>query len=157
MKSKKISAQKSAAPSAVEAVKVSIQVEYTQGTPARLKPLGPIRLPADQQLVWVCPEGHLEIRLAPRFSPFLGHRYETGPGRRCFSGPLKNPAAGPRGFTFTAIVTTARGTQVTPAQAGYLLTREFTVEITGLPAAKQGEEESGQTPAAGEQTEGAPA
>lgn len=59
-----------------------------------------------EQLVWTCPDGKLEIRFSPATTAFLGAAYEAPRGGRIYSG---TPRTKPGSFRYRISVTTPDG------------------------------------------------
>lgn len=66
-------------------------------------------LKPNEQVVWVCPDGRLEIRFDAALSPFAGANFEVPRGARVFSGLPDPKRLTMRSFKYTVLVTTPDG------------------------------------------------
>ncbi|MBI3427962.1 MAG: hypothetical protein HY011_33985 [Acidobacteria bacterium] len=68
-----------------------------------------LQLTPQEQIVWTCADGKLEIRFSPAATPFLGAEYEAPRAAWLYSGtPRANPSK-PLRFTYRILVTTPDG------------------------------------------------
>ncbi|HEX4951601.1 MAG TPA: hypothetical protein VFZ34_33395 [Blastocatellia bacterium] len=74
---------------------------------------------SNEQLMWTCPDGRLEIRLSRAQNPFAGDLYEVARGGKVFSGK-PNRVSKPRTFVYTFLVTTPDG---------YFLTLDWPITV----------------------------
>lgn len=97
-------------PHRPEALPVKVFVgKNQQGEPALVVEPAVLALKNNQQARWTCPDGRLEIRFSPGFTPFTGSTFETSRGGFSYSGtPISGRSPG-NSFKYTVLVTTADG------------------------------------------------
>ena len=82
---------------------------------------------ANEQIVWTCPDGRVEVRFSRAANPFLGDMFEVARGGKAFSGtPLKRSSK-EQTFKYSILVTTPDG---------LFLTKEVALVITPVPGSK---------------------
>lgn len=82
------------------------------------------KIALNEQLVWSCPDGRLEIRFSRAQDPFAGEMYEVARGGKVFSGkPVQSPKTS-KTYTYTFLVTTPDG---------YFLTLDWPITIIAAP------------------------
>lgn len=90
---------------------ITISVKKRQGKPVDLaiEMQGWKTLKPNEQIVWVCPDGRLEIRFDPSLSPFAGANFEVPQSAKAFSGRPDPNKLNLKTYRYVVLVTTPDG------------------------------------------------
>ncbi len=90
---------------------IAITVKRRQGKPIDLAidMQGWKTLKPNEQIVWVCPDGRLEIRFDPSLSPFAGDSFEVPQSAKAFSGRPDPKKSNLKTYRYAVLVTTSDG------------------------------------------------
>ncbi len=97
-------------PPTPEALPVTVSVKKDQqGKSVLVVEPAVLTLNNNQQARWTCPDGRLEIRFSPGFTPFTGSTFETSRGGFSFSGTPVERRLPRDSYKYTVLVTTVDG------------------------------------------------
>lgn len=109
------------------AQQVAVSVKLRRGIPVDLdiKQVNWKTLQLNEQIVWFCDGGKLEIRFDRALSPFIGDRFEVPQDAKAYSGKPDPKRLKSSTFKYTVLVTTPDG---------YFLKKDAEVVIERKPA-----------------------
>ncbi len=106
-------------PARAVTIRVERDTQNPKGRVLRIKQ-DTDKIALNEQLVWTCPDGRLEVRLSRAQNPFAGDVYEVPRGGKVYSG-TPTRLTKPKTFVYSLLVTTPDG---------YFLTLDWPITVT---------------------------